>query len=95
MASMKVLPTKGSAAVKVKRLTGADDLALMRRIDELDLKWPFYGSRRMVSNSTSRAARALFGALRCPKKGDRSVGVAPQYASTMGNAYCHKRFIKS
>src|SRR6266851_4203009 len=27
---------------------GADDLALMRRIDELHLKWPFYGSRRMV-----------------------------------------------
>ncbi len=28
--------------------TGADDLALMRRIDELHLKRPFYGSRRMV-----------------------------------------------
>src|SRR5258705_9555403 len=27
-------------------VTGADDLALMRRIDELHLKWPFYGSRR-------------------------------------------------
>src|SRR5258708_19342752 len=26
---------------------GADDLALMRRLDELHLKWPFYGSRRM------------------------------------------------
>src|SRR5260370_23926452 len=25
---------------------GADDLALMRRLDELHLKWPFYGSRR-------------------------------------------------
>src|SRR5258708_27159705 len=29
-------------------VTGANDLALMRRIDELHLKWPFYGSRRMV-----------------------------------------------
>src|SRR5258708_40001485 len=29
-------------------VTGADDLAMMRRIDELHLKWPFYGSRRMV-----------------------------------------------
>src|SRR5258706_4231502 len=29
-------------------VTGADDLALMRRIDELHLKWPFYGSRRNV-----------------------------------------------
>src|SRR5258708_28664186 len=26
---------------------GADDLALMRRLDELHLKWPFYGSRRL------------------------------------------------
>src|SRR5260370_7237122 len=25
--------------------TCADDLAMMRRIDELHLKWPFYGSR--------------------------------------------------
>src|SRR6202158_6551458 len=29
-------------------VTGADDLALMRQIDELHLKWPFYGSRRIV-----------------------------------------------
>src|ERR1700694_4666101 len=29
-------------------VTGAGDLALMRRIDELHLKRPFYGSRRMV-----------------------------------------------
>jgi putative transposase len=29
-------------------VTGADDLAMMRRIDELHLRWPFYGSRRMV-----------------------------------------------
>src|SRR6266699_5756614 len=29
-------------------VTGAEDLALMRRIDELHLKWPVYGSRRMV-----------------------------------------------
>src|SRR5271156_4004519 len=27
-------------------VTGADDLTLMRRIDELHLKWPFYGSPR-------------------------------------------------
>jgi putative transposase len=26
-----------------------DDLALMRRIDEIYTKWPFYGSRRMVA----------------------------------------------
>src|SRR6202011_3133107 len=33
-------------------ITGADDLAMMRRIDELHLKWPFYGSRRMVFELT-------------------------------------------
>ncbi len=27
----------------------ADDLAVMRRIDELHLSWPFYGSRRMAA----------------------------------------------
>ncbi len=25
-----------------------DDLALMRRIDKIYMKWPFFGSRRMV-----------------------------------------------
>src|SRR5271170_4129494 len=28
---------------------GADDLAVMRRMDELHLAWPFYGSRRMAA----------------------------------------------
>ena len=27
----------------------ADDLAVMRRMDELHLAWPFYGSRRMAA----------------------------------------------
>ncbi len=27
----------------------ADDLAVMRRMDELYLAWPFYGSRRMAA----------------------------------------------
>ena len=27
----------------------ADDLAVMRRIDELRLAWPFHGSRRMAA----------------------------------------------
>ena len=34
--------------------TGADDLAMMRLIDELHLKWPFYGSRRMVFERARR-----------------------------------------
>ena len=37
-----------SGVYRPKRVTGADDLALMRRIDELHLELPFYGSRRMM-----------------------------------------------
>src|SRR5260370_11681109 len=36
-----------SGVYRAGPVTGADDLALMRRIDELHLKWPFYGSRRI------------------------------------------------
>ena len=37
-----------SGVYRPKPATTADDLALMRRIDELHLEFPFYGSRRMV-----------------------------------------------
>jgi putative transposase len=37
-----------SAVYRPKPLTGSNDLAVMRRIDELHLKLPFYGSRRMT-----------------------------------------------
>jgi putative transposase len=37
-----------SGVYRAKPITGADDLALMRRIDELHLELPFYGSRRMI-----------------------------------------------
>ena len=37
-----------SGVYRPKPVSGADDLALMRRIDELHLELPFYGSRRMT-----------------------------------------------
>ena len=37
-----------SGVYRPKPAIGADDLALMRRIDELHLELPFYGSRRMM-----------------------------------------------
>jgi putative transposase len=37
-----------SGVYRPKPVAGADDLALMRRIDELHLELPFYGSRRMM-----------------------------------------------
>ena len=37
-----------SGIYRAKPVAGADDLAVMRRIDELHLELPFYGSRRMT-----------------------------------------------
>jgi len=37
-----------SGVYRPKSVTGVDDLAVMRRIDELHLVLPFYGSRRMM-----------------------------------------------
>ena len=37
-----------SGIYRPRPTTGANDLALMRRIDELHLELPFYGSRRML-----------------------------------------------
>ena len=37
-----------SGVYRSKPVAGADDLAVMRRIDELHLELPFYGSRRMT-----------------------------------------------
>jgi putative transposase len=37
-----------SGVYRPKPITAADDLVLMRRIDELHLELPFYGSRRMM-----------------------------------------------
>ena len=37
-----------SGVYRCKPVTGADDLAVMRRIGELHLELPFYGSRRMT-----------------------------------------------
>jgi putative transposase len=43
-----LLAVARSGVYRPKSATAADDLALMRRIDELHLKLPFYGSRRMM-----------------------------------------------
>ena len=44
----ELLDLARSGVYRVKAPTPADDLALMRRIDELHLNLPFYGSRRMT-----------------------------------------------
>ena len=43
-----------SGVYRPKSVTGADDLALMRRIDELHLELPFFGSRRMTFELNTR-----------------------------------------
>ena len=47
-ASMRAVDLTRSGIYRPKRVAGADDLAVMRRIDELHLELPFYGSRRMT-----------------------------------------------
>ena len=53
----ELLDLSRSGVYRPKALPAADDLALMRRIDELHLELPFYGSRRMtfVLNAEGRA----------------------------------------
>jgi putative transposase len=45
-----------SGVYRSKPVAGADDLAAMRRIDELHLELPFYGSRRMTFELNKSAA---------------------------------------
>src|SRR5258705_10623209 len=65
-------------------VTGADDLAMMRRIDELHLKWPFYGSRRMVVELKQGGHR--LHPKRLPKVkppvGDQALGPRPRPTQT-------------
>ena len=44
----ELLALARSSVYRPKSATATHDLALMRRIDELHLKLPFYGSRRMM-----------------------------------------------
>ena len=66
-----------------KPVAGADDLAVMRRIDELHLELPFYGSRRMTFelNKQGRGVnrkRVRRGAAADAGDGDRGAGSAPR-----------------
>ena len=44
----KLLRLPRSGVYRAKPEASANDMALMRRIDELHLELPFYGSRRML-----------------------------------------------
>ena len=44
----ELLNVARSGVYRPKKAPSAEDLALMRRIDELHLELPFYGSRRMT-----------------------------------------------
>src|ERR1700728_565403 len=75
-----------SGGHRSKPVAGADDLAVMRRIDQLHLELPFYGSRRMTFElnkegrgvNRKRVRRLMFGVgikLHCPRPGN--IGAAP------------------
>ena len=48
-----------SGVYRSKPVAGAGDLAVMRRIDELHLELPFYGSRRMTSGELLKYRNGL------------------------------------
>ena len=54
-----LLDVARSGVYRPRPEASADDLALMRRIDELYLEKPFYGSRRMTSTSTRKVAGSI------------------------------------
>ena len=45
---MRAVEVDALGVYRSKPVAGADDLAVMRRIDKLHLELPFYGSRRMT-----------------------------------------------
>ena len=61
--------------------TSAEDLALMRRIDELYLEKPFYGSRRMTFDLNEEEARgqSQAGATADAPDGARRAGSASRH----------------
>ncbi len=63
---------------------GEEDLALTRRMDELYLKWPFYGSRRLTAElrgeghevNRKRVRRLMQGRRVAQAFGDAAAGLA-------------------
>src|SRR6202023_436757 len=70
-----------SGVYRPKPVPAADDLALMRRIDELHLELPFYGSRPdIVRTQQGRpGGHPEAGAAADARDGDRSFGSAPRH----------------
>jgi hypothetical protein len=66
-----------SGVYRPEPVTSADDLAMMRRIDELHLKWPFYGSRRMVFELNQAATASIASNGGCGRQVDATAGLPP------------------
>jgi hypothetical protein len=77
-----------SGVYRPKPVAEADDLAVMRRIDELHLELPFYGSRRM--NLRTQQGRPWgqpqAGAAADAGDGDRGAGSAPRHEQSRARA---------
>jgi putative transposase len=61
-----------SGVYRPKPVAEADDLAVMRRIDELHLELPFYGSRRMSNVYFRNGNAAQIRAQTCQKMNSAS-----------------------
>jgi putative transposase len=55
----ELLNVARSGVYRPKPVAETDDLALMRRIDELHLELPFYGSRRMTFQLNKEVAASI------------------------------------
>ena len=77
-----------SGVYRPKPLAEADDLAVMRRIDELHLELPFYGSRRMTFelNKEGRGVNRKRVRRLMRVIGDRGAGSAPRHEQSRARA---------
>ena len=77
-----------SRVYRPKPVAEADDLAVMRRIDELHLELPFYGSRRMTFelNTEGPGGQPQAGAAADAGDGDRGAGSAPRHEQSRARA---------
>ena len=84
-----------SGVYRSKPVAGADDLAVMRRIDELHLELPFYGSRRMTFELNKEVVgQPQASAAADAGDGDRGAGSAPWHEQSRARAQIYPYLLR-
>ncbi len=85
---MRACGAARSGVYRPRPVAGADDPAVMRRIDELHLELPFYGSRRMTFELNKEGLRGQpqAGAAADADDGHRGAGSAPRHEQSRARA---------